>query len=171
MANMLHLIVPSRVATLPLRDLSDGFSYASLGHPHQIPLQHQSRTAMEQQVNPSIISIQNLLTSRDIIVSASQEQQRDLNQTSVLSPTRIQKTVPDQHMSIPAAETVSHKMMPALQPSRSALIERLSFPYLKSDDPYEFAMLNMALKNLMPPEETEQYKYHILLYHLKFDAA
>lgn len=94
---------------MPPRDLSDGFSYASLGHPHQIPLQHQTRTAMEQQVNPSIISIKNPLTSRDIIASASQEQQRDLNQTSALSPTRIQKMVPDQHMSIPAAVTVSQK--------------------------------------------------------------
>lgn len=32
-------------------------------------------------------------------------------------------------------------------------------------------MLNMTLKNLLPPEENEQYKYHILLDHLKLDSA
>lgn len=32
-------------------------------------------------------------------------------------------------------------------------------------------MLNMALENLLPPKENEQYKYHILLDHLKLDSA
>lgn len=79
--------------------------------------------------------------------------------------------VPNQHMSIHSPVNVPHASMTALHPSRSARIERLSFPYLKSDDPHEFAMLNMALKNLLPSEETEQYKYHILLDHLKLEAA
>lgn len=55
--------------------------------------------------------------------------------------------------------------------SRLSAIERPSFPYFRSNDPREFAMLNMALTNLLPAEETEQYKYHILLDHLKLDAA
>ncbi len=55
-------------------------------------------------------------------------------------------------------------------PSRLGLIERPSFPCFKSNDSQEFAMLNMALKNLVSSEETEQYKYHILD-HLKLDAA
>lgn len=74
--------VPSRVATLPPRDLSACFSYASLGYSHQTSLEPQTtRTAMEQQVNPSIMSIQNLLTPRVIPTSsAPQKQQRDVNQ-------------------------------------------------------------------------------------------
>ncbi|XP_073719332.1 uncharacterized protein [Misgurnus anguillicaudatus] len=59
----------------------------------------------------------------------------------------------------------------ALGPPRVSAVERPSFPYFKTDDPQEFAMLNMALRNLLPAEETEQYKYHILLDHLKLDAA
>jgi len=55
--------------------------------------------------------------------------------------------------------------------SRLAGIERPSFPCFKRNDPQEFAMLNMALKNLLPSEESEQYKYHILLDHLKLDDA
>lgn len=165
--------VPSRVATLPPRDLSACFSYASLGHSHQTSLEPQTtRRAMVQQVNPSIMSIQNLLTPRVIPTSsAPHEQQRDVNQISALFPIGIQMTVPDQHMSIPLAVNVPHTMMPALQPARSTRIEKLSFPYLKSDDPQVFAMLDMALRNLLPPEKTEHYKYHILLDHLKLDAA
>lgn len=32
-------------------------------------------------------------------------------------------------------------------------------------------MLNMALGSLLPPDETDQYKFHILLDHLKLDSA
>ncbi len=32
-------------------------------------------------------------------------------------------------------------------------------------------MLKMALSNLLDPGESEQYKYHILLDHLKVDQA
>ncbi len=46
-----------------------------------------------------------------------------------------------------------------------------SFPFLENDDPQEFAMLQLALTNLLSPYESEHYKYHILLDHLKFPPA
>ncbi|KAL1249419.1 hypothetical protein QQF64_020424 [Cirrhinus molitorella] len=158
-----------RVVTLPSRDLLAEASHASLGHPPQAISQLQTRTSVNQ-VNPPVQSIQSPLMSTNISASVPQMQQGDVNPPVALSPNGTHLALP-QHMSIPPAVTVPNVMMSALQPSRSAYIERLSFPYLKSDDPHEFAMLNMALKNLMPPDETEQYKYHILLDHLKFDAA
>lgn len=32
-------------------------------------------------------------------------------------------------------------------------------------------LLRMALINLLPPDESEHYKYHLLLDHLKMDTA
>lgn len=40
-----------------------------------------------------------------------------------------------------------------------------------NDDPQEFAMLQLVLTNLLSPHESEHYKYHILLDHLKFPPA
>jgi len=148
--------VPSRVATLPPRDLSAGYPYASLGHPHQTSLEQQTtRTAEQLQENPPPMFPQNPLTPR---VSAPSGQQRNVNPINTFSSNGMQMMVPDQHIPIPSAVNVPHPVLPALHPPRSARIERLSFPNLKSDDPQEFAMLNMALKNLLPSEETEQYK-------------
>lgn len=53
----------------------------------------------------------------------------------------------------------------------SSHIEAPSFPYSVHDDPLEFTMLKMALFNLFPQEAHEQYKYHILLNHLKLETA
>lgn len=46
-----------------------------------------------------------------------------------------------------------------------------TFPFLVNDDPQEFAMLQLALTNLLSPHEPEHYKFHILLDHLKFSPA
>ncbi len=46
-----------------------------------------------------------------------------------------------------------------------------SFPFLLNDDPQEFVMLQLALTKLLSPHESEHYKYHILLDHLKFPPA
>ncbi len=50
-------------------------------------------------------------------------------------------------------------------------VEGPTFPYFHKEDPHEYMMLKMALTNLLPPWETEIYKYHILLDHLKLPAA
>ena len=73
---------------------------------------------------------------------------------------------------IPAQSSVpvSYTLVPPAQLRRSAY-EKPLFPFFRREDPHEFAMLNMALENLLPPEEHEQYKYHILLDHLKLDSA
>lgn len=44
-----------------------------------------------------------------------------------------------------------------------------SFPFLVNDDPQEFAMLQLALTNLLSPHEPEHY--YILLDHLKCSPA
>lgn len=46
-----------------------------------------------------------------------------------------------------------------------------SFPFLVNDDPQEFAMLQLALTNLLSLHEPEHYKFHILLDHLKFSPV
>lgn len=45
-----------------------------------------------------------------------------------------------------------------------------SFPYLIRDDPRQFSLLKMALTNILPHDESEQFKYHVLLDHLKLDT-
>lgn len=47
----------------------------------------------------------------------------------------------------------------------------LSFPYLTRDDSRQFALLKIALANLLPIDESEQLKCHILLDHLKLRTA
>ncbi|KAG5283706.1 hypothetical protein AALO_G00045080 [Alosa alosa] len=49
-------------------------------------------------------------------------------------------------------------------------VEGPSFPYLTSEDESQY-MIKMALSNLLDPGESEQYKYHILLDHLKVDQV
>ncbi|XP_049341520.1 BRD4-interacting chromatin-remodeling complex-associated protein-like [Astyanax mexicanus] len=53
----------------------------------------------------------------------------------------------------------------------SSRIVTPSFPDFRSDDPYEFIMLKMALDNLVPPYESEMFKYHVLLDHLLLPSA
>ncbi|KAK0139052.1 hypothetical protein N1851_024407 [Merluccius polli] len=65
---------------------------------------------------------------------------------------------------------VSYILVPPAQLRRSAY-EKPSFLFFTREDPHEFVMLNMALENLLPSVEHEQYKYHILLDHLKLDSA
>ncbi len=50
-------------------------------------------------------------------------------------------------------------------------VEGPSFPDLTREDESQYLMLKMALSNLLDPGESEQYKYHILLDHLKVDQA
>ena len=50
-------------------------------------------------------------------------------------------------------------------------VEGPSFPDLTREDESQNMMLKMALSNLLDPGESEQYKYHILLDHLKVDQA
>lgn len=54
---------------------------------------------------------------------------------------------------------------------RYGKVEGLSFPNLTKEDETQYMMLRMALINLLPPDESEHYKYHLLLDHLKVDAA
>ena len=50
-------------------------------------------------------------------------------------------------------------------------VEGPSFPDLTREDESQNMMLKMALSNLLDPGESEQYKYYILLDHLKVDQA
>ncbi|KAL0150553.1 hypothetical protein M9458_054146 [Cirrhinus mrigala] len=46
-----------------------------------------------------------------------------------------------------------------------------TIPKFSRPDPGEFARLRIALKNLLPPDGTELFKYQILVDHLKFKEA
>ncbi|RXN13640.1 guanine nucleotide-binding subunit alpha-12 isoform X2 [Labeo rohita] len=46
-----------------------------------------------------------------------------------------------------------------------------TIPKFSRPDPGEFARLRIALKNLLPPDGTELFKYQILVDHLKFEEA
>ncbi|RXN14922.1 guanine nucleotide-binding subunit alpha-12 isoform X2 [Labeo rohita] len=46
-----------------------------------------------------------------------------------------------------------------------------TIPKFSRPDPGEFARLRIALKNLLPPDGTELFKYRILMDHLKFEEA
>lgn len=59
----------------------------------------------------------------------------------------------------------------SLRSHRAYPIAAPSFPYFTHEDPRQFAMLKMALTNLLPHDESEQFKYHVLLDHLKLDTA
>ena len=50
-------------------------------------------------------------------------------------------------------------------------VEGPSFPDVTREDESQNMMLKMALSNLLDPGESEQYKYYILLDHLKVDQA
>ncbi|XP_025760072.1 uncharacterized protein LOC112844660 [Oreochromis niloticus] len=50
-------------------------------------------------------------------------------------------------------------------------LEGPSFPDLSREDEMQYRMLRMALTNLLDPHETEHFKYHVLLDHLKVDQA
>lgn len=56
-------------------------------------------------------------------------------------------------------------------PGYKSRVEGPTFPSFINEDPHEYAMLKMALRNLLPPWETEIYKYHVLLDHLKLPSA
>lgn len=65
-------------------------------------------------------------------------------------------------------------MAPAQQTMSSRYPLRLeapSFPYFTHDDPHEFVMLKMAFTNLLPTDEPELYKFHILLDDLHLPSA
>ncbi|XP_057695374.1 uncharacterized protein LOC130917729 [Corythoichthys intestinalis] len=46
-----------------------------------------------------------------------------------------------------------------------------TIPYFVHEDPREFTRLKVALDNLLPRDATEQFKYQILLDHLKLEEA
>ncbi len=46
-----------------------------------------------------------------------------------------------------------------------------SIPDFTAEDPRQFARLRISLDNLLPLDATEQFKYQILLEHLKFEEA
>uniref|UniRef100_A0A3P8UBT4 Uncharacterized protein n=1 Tax=Amphiprion percula TaxID=161767 RepID=A0A3P8UBT4_AMPPE len=46
-----------------------------------------------------------------------------------------------------------------------------TIPYFVNEDPREFTRLKVALDNLLPQDATEQFKYQILLDHLKLEEA
>ncbi|XP_028435101.1 protein transport protein sec31-like [Perca flavescens] len=50
-------------------------------------------------------------------------------------------------------------------------IEAPKFPDLTREDEVQYRMLRMALNNLLDPDESEEFKFHILLDHLKVDQA
>ena len=50
-------------------------------------------------------------------------------------------------------------------------LEGPSFPNLTREDEMQYRTLRMALSNLLDPNETEHFKYHVLLDHLKVDQA
>lgn len=73
---------------------------------------------------------------------------------------------PNPSFSLPVAPV--QQTMSSRYPSR---VEGPSFPYFIHNDPHEFVMLKMAFTNLLPVEEPELYKCHILLDHLRLPAA
>ena len=50
-------------------------------------------------------------------------------------------------------------------------VEAPKFPDFTREDEVQYKMLRMALNNLLDPDETEEFKFHILLDHLKVDQA
>ncbi|ROI24867.1 hypothetical protein DPX16_21219 [Anabarilius grahami] len=70
-----------------------------------------------------------------------------------------------------SAAPLSQLVPPGPQQSNYRRIEGPSFPDLTWEDESQYLMLKMALSNLLDPRESEQYKYHILLDHLKVDQA
>lgn len=46
-----------------------------------------------------------------------------------------------------------------------------SLPYLVHKDPSEFALLKLALHNLLPGDASELFKYQILVDHLQLEEA
>ncbi|KAL0152965.1 hypothetical protein M9458_051718 [Cirrhinus mrigala] len=65
------------------------------------------------------------------------------------------------------------QLVPPTAPLQSSYrrVEGPSFPDLTREDESQYLMVKMALSNLLDPGESEQYKYHILLDHLKVDQA
>ncbi|KAG7497028.1 hypothetical protein JOB18_030229 [Solea senegalensis] len=64
-----------------------------------------------------------------------------------------------------------HRMF---SPSRSERTYRgptPTIPYFVNEDPREFTRLKIALDNLLPRDATQQFKYQILLDHLKLEEA
>lgn len=68
-------------------------------------------------------------------------------------------------------QTAAETPYSVLRPQRYGKVEGPSFPNLTKEDETQYMMLRMALVNLLPPDESEHYKYHLLLDHLKVDAA
>lgn len=79
-----------------------------------------------------------------------------------------QNVQPHHHTS---AASPSHLAPPLGRLHPYSKIEGPSFPDLTREDESQYMMLKMALSNLLDPGESEQYKYHILLDHLKVDQA
>ena len=50
-------------------------------------------------------------------------------------------------------------------------VEAPKFPDFTKEDEVQYRMLRIALTNLLDPEETEEFKFHVLLDHLKVDQA
>lgn len=77
--------------------------------------------------------------------------------------------------SLPAMPPlISYSALPApAAPPMGRRLYRSSVegPNLTAEDETQYCLLRMALNNLLDPEESQQYKYHILLDHLKIDSA
>ncbi|KAJ8369247.1 hypothetical protein SKAU_G00092750 [Synaphobranchus kaupii] len=79
--------------------------------------------------------------------------------------------LPTQHPGIAMTAPPQAAAPPAVRRRSYKKVEGLTFPNFTKKDETEYNMLRMALDNLLDPEETEQYKYHVLLDHLKVDQA
>ncbi|XP_026032619.1 uncharacterized protein LOC113027212 [Astatotilapia calliptera] len=82
----------------------------------------------------------------------------------------------------PATSNTSYEQKPLISGTASSghssstrthvyKLEGPSFPDLSREDEMQYRMLRMALTNLLDPHETEHFKYHVLLDHLKVDQA
>ncbi|KAL0196824.1 hypothetical protein M9458_005364, partial [Cirrhinus mrigala] len=104
--------------------------------------------------------------------------------TSVARPLPADRTsvpVSPRFSSVPATSNppgFALKAEPGLRPvapySGSEYVYRGPAPMIPKfsrPDPGEFACLRIALKNLLPPDGTELFKYQILVDHLKFEEA
>ncbi|RXN35500.1 guanine nucleotide-binding subunit alpha-12 isoform X2 [Labeo rohita] len=94
-----------------------------------------------------------------------------VNHCLVLSSSSVQPTSNVQPHHLTFAPPLSQLVPPTAPLSSYRRVEGPSFPDLTREDESQYLMLKMALSNLLDPGESEKYKYHILLDHLKVDQA
>lgn len=162
----------SKAVTRPLTaDLPTSRADRSYSQPSQAYVHHRSARNTFQ---PAFLQPQAPLNPYALPVSSAQS----LGQPRTVPTDPYHQPYPVSSANVQSRGTIHHMpggsyppAQPSSGPTRTYHITPPSFPFFSQDEPWQFVMLKMALSNLLPPEESEQLKYHILLDHLKLDNA